>query len=245
MLVNNSGRAEKGKVREHTVRWCDGREWPPWSADYSATNILLIRRQAVRARSQNAAAWWAGPAAERWRASGRHWCVRSHWQPWVWFVLTRVIRCLSAWRSILQVKFFSSYSWMMRQNVGDTASCWESALPLHCRHFRRESVSPSAYIYIYIFTFIYTQVKCTLQGNKLLREKQTQRLNGRRLLPQTGESWTVTRLESACISCKYHILHNSEVGYILTKYNHRWLHLPGGVLHSTRSLFSESKLYSV
>lgn len=135
--------------------------------------------------------------------------------------------------------FFPSYSWMMRQNVGDTASCWESALPLHCRHFRRESVSPSAYIYI--FTFIYTQVKCTLQENKLPREKQTQRLNGRRLLPQTGESWTVTRLESACISCKYHILHNSEVGYILTKYNHRWLHLPGGVLHSTRSLFSESK----
>lgn len=84
-------------------------------------------------------------------------------------------------------------------------------------------------------------MKCTLQGNKLLWEKQTQRLNGRRLLPQTGESWTVTRLESACISCKYHILHNSEVGYILTKYNHRWLHLPGGVLHSTCSLFSESK----
>lgn len=104
---------------------------------------------------------------------------------------------------------------------------------------KRECLSLS--IYIYIFIFIYTQVKCTLQGNKLLWEKQTQRLNGRRLLPQTGESWTVTRLESACISCKYHILHNSEVGYILTKYNHRWLHLPGGVLHSTCSLFSESK----
>lgn len=53
--------------------------------------------------------------------------------------------------------FFPSYSWMMRQNVGDTASCWESALPLHCRHFRRESVSPSAYIYIYIFIlYLYT-----------------------------------------------------------------------------------------
>lgn len=104
---------------------------------------------------------------------------------------------------------------------------------------KRECLSLS--IYIYIFIFIYTQVKCTLQGNKLLWEKQTECLNGRRLLLQTGESWTVTRLESACISCKYHILHNSEVGYILTKYNHIWLHLPGGVLHSTRSLFSESK----
>lgn len=138
--------------------------------------------------------------------------------------------------------FFPSYSWMMRQNVGDTASCWESALPLHCRHFRRESVSPSAYIYISLYCiYIHSSEMYTSGKNKLLREKQTQRLNGRRLLPQTGESWTVTRLESACISCKYHILHNSEVGYILTKYNHRWLHLPGGVLHSTCSLFSESK----
>lgn len=137
MLVNNTGRAEKGKVRVRTVRWHDGRERPPWSADHSATNIVLIRRQTVRARSQNAAAWWAGPAAESWRASGRHWCVRSYWQPWVWFVLTRVICCRSAWGSVLQVHFFPSYSWMITQNVGDTAPCWESALPLHCRHLRK------------------------------------------------------------------------------------------------------------
>lgn len=165
VLLNNSGRAEKGKVREHTVRWYDGREWPPWSADYSATNILLIRRQAVRARSQNVAAWWAGPAAERWRASGRHWCVRSYWQPWVWFVLTRVTRCLSAWRSMLQVHFFFSFLFM-----NDTVECRRHSLllricsPSTLQTDQKRSVSPSAYISLYIYLYI------SLKWNVLFRE---------------------------------------------------------------------------
>lgn len=70
-----------------------------------------------------------------------------------------------------RLNFFPSYSWMMRQNVGDTASCWESALPLHCRHFRRESVSPSAYIYIYLYIYIHSSEMYT--SGKQTAERKT------------------------------------------------------------------------
>lgn len=72
-----------------------------------------------------------------------------------------------------RLNFFPSYSWMMRQNVGDTASCWESALPLHCRHFRRESVSPSAYIYIYLYIYIHSSEMYTSGKQTALRKTDT------------------------------------------------------------------------